>query len=157
MKNQRRQAQDLINNKVDFMIDPPTPDQIREIKAKAADRYQEEVTNSTYYYFLNTRTAPFDNEKVRQAVGFAVDERALARIFGGLLEPSCNFLPPGMIGYTKVDPCPWGEPGTADLEKAKALIKEAGAEGTEVTVWGNSEDPSAPVTEYLADTLNQIG
>ncbi len=157
VKNQRRQAQDLINNKVDFMIDPPTPDQIREIKAKASDRYKEEVTNSTYYYFLNQRVAPFDNEKVRQAVGFAIDERALARIFGGLLEPSCNFLPPGMIGYQKVDPCPWGEPGTADIEKAKALIKEAGAEGTEVTVWGNSEDPSSPATEYLADTLNQIG
>lgn len=157
VKNQRRQAQDLINNKVDFLIDPPTPDQIREIKAKAADRYKEEVTNSTYYFFLNVRTAPFNDEKVRQAVGYAVDERALARIFGGLLAPSCNFLPPGMTGYQKVDPCPWGEPGTADLEKAKALIKEAGAEGKEVTVWGNSEDPSAPVTEYLADTLNQIG
>lgn len=157
VKNQRRQAQDVINNKVDFLIDPPTPDQIREVKAKAGDRYKEEVTNSTYYYFLNTRVAPFDNEKVRQAVGYAVDERALARIFGGLLAPSCNFLPPGMVGYKKVDPCPWGEPGTADVEKAKALIKESGAAGTEVTVWGNDEDPSTPVVEYLADTLNQIG
>ncbi|MBO9531576.1 MAG: ABC transporter substrate-binding protein [Solirubrobacteraceae bacterium] len=157
VKNQRRQAQDVINDQVDFLIDPPTPDQIREVKAKAGDRYKEEITNSTYYYFLNLRTKPFDDERVRQAVGYAVDERALARIFGGLLAPSCNFLPPGMIGYEKVDPCPWGEPGTADVEKAKALIKEAGAEGTEVTVWGNDEDPSSPVTEYLADTLNSIG
>lgn len=157
VNNQRRQAQDLINDKVDFLIDPPTPDQIREVKAKAGDRYKEEVTNSTYYFFLNQRVAPFDNEQVRQAVGFAVDERALARLFGGLLQPSCNFLPPGMIGYQKVEPCPWGEPGTADLEKAKALIKEAGAEGTEVTVWGNSEELSSSVTEYLADTLNSIG
>ncbi|MEH3054304.1 MAG: ABC transporter substrate-binding protein [Patulibacter minatonensis] len=156
-KNQRRQAQDIINNAIDFMTDPPTPDQIREVKTKAADRYKEEVTNSQYYFFLNERVAPFDNEKVRQAVGFAVDERALARIFGGLLAPSCNFLPPGMIGYQKVEPCPWGEPGTADLEKAKALIKEAGAEGKSVTVWGNDEDPSTPVVEYLADTLNKIG
>ena len=31
------------------------------------------------------------------------------------------------------------------------------AEGESVTVWGNSEDPSKPVTEYLADTLNEIG
>jgi peptide/nickel transport system substrate-binding protein len=157
VKNQRRQAQDIITDKVDFLIDPPTPDQIREVKAKAADRYKEEVTNSTYYFFLNQRVAPFDNEKVRQAVGFAVDERALARVFGGLLAPSCNFLPPGMKGFEKVDPCPWGEPGTADLEKAKALIKEAGAEGESVTVWSNDEDLSVQATEYLADTLNQIG
>jgi peptide/nickel transport system substrate-binding protein len=157
VKNERRQAQDVIANKVDFLLDPPTPDQIRELKAKAGDRYKEEVTNSVYYFFLNSREAPFNDEKVRQAVGHAVDERALARIFGGLLAPTCNFLPPGMIGYEKVDPCPWGEPGTADLEKAKALITEAGAEGKEVTVWGNSEDPSTPAVEYLADTLNKIG
>jgi peptide/nickel transport system substrate-binding protein len=157
MRNERRQAQDVLNDKLDFLLDPPSSDQIREIKQKAADRYQEEVTNSVYYFFLNSKVAPFNNEKVRQAVGFAVDERALARLFGGLLAPTCNFLPPALIGYEKIDPCPWGEPGTANLAKAKALIKEAGAEGQEVKVWGNSEDPSTPVAEYLADTLNAIG
>ena len=110
------------------------------------------ATPRTATLLVNVKKAPFDNEKVRQAVGYAVDERALSRIFGGLLAPSCNFLPPGMIGYKKIDPCPWGEPGTADLEKAKALIKEAGAEGQAVTVWGNDEDPSKPVTERSSGT-----
>lgn len=158
VKNQRREAQDVLNNKVDFLQDPPPPDQLRELRTAAKDRYKEYVTNSQYYYFLNLREKPFDNEKVRQAVATAIDKRALARIFGGLLAPSCNFLPPGMAGYTKVDPCPYGDPLAApDIAKAKAMIKEAGAEGQEVKVWGDDEDPSAPVTEYLADVLNQIG
>jgi peptide/nickel transport system substrate-binding protein len=158
VKNQRREAQDVLNNKVDFLQDPPPPDQLRELRTAAKDRYKEYVTNSQYYYFLNLREKPFDNEQVRQAVATAIDKRALARIFGGLLAPSCNFLPPGMAGYTKVDPCPWGDPLAApDIAKAKTMIKEAGAEGQEVKVWGNDEDPSAPVTEYLADVLNQIG
>ena len=158
VKNARRQAQDVIANTVDWLQDPPPADQLRELRANYKDRYKEYVTNSTYYYFLNQDVAPFDDPKVRQAVAYAVDERALARVFGGLLAPSCNFLPPGMAGYEKIDPCPWGDPNQApDIEKAKALIKEAGVEGQSVQVYGNDEDPSTPVAEYMSDLLNQIG
>jgi peptide/nickel transport system substrate-binding protein len=158
VKNQARQTQDIIQNKVDYALDPPPADQLREVKQQYGDRFEEFVTNSTYYYFLNTKQKPFDKKEVRQAVNYAIDKRALARLFGGLLEPGCNFLPPGMQGYTKIDPCPYGDPNQApNIEKAKELIKQAGEEGTEVKVYGNDEDPSTPVTNYLADVLNQIG
>ncbi|CAA9511048.1 MAG: Oligopeptide ABC transporter, periplasmic oligopeptide-binding protein OppA [uncultured Solirubrobacteraceae bacterium] len=157
-KNQRRQVQDVIQNKVDWLVDPPPADQIREVRTAYKDRYEEYVTNSTYYYFMNTRVAPFDDKRVRQAVNYAIDKRALARLFGGLLEPGCNFLPPGMEGYEKVDPCPYGDPNAApQIDKARQLVEEAGVAGDEVTVYGNDEDPSRPTTEYLADVLTQIG
>lgn len=158
VKNQHRQIEDVLQNKVDFVDDPPPADQIRTVQDQAKDRYQPYVTNSTYYMFLNTRVAPFDNEKVRQAVNYAIDKRAMQRIFGGLLAPSCNFLPPGMKGYTKLDPCPYGDPTQApDTAKAKQLIQEAGATGQSVTVWGDDEDPSKPVAEYVASALTDIG
>jgi peptide/nickel transport system substrate-binding protein len=157
-KNQQRQVQDVIQNRVDYILDPPTPDQLREVKTQHKNRFEEYVTNSTYYYFMNTREKPFDNKEVRQAVNFAIDKRALARLFGGLLEPGCNFLPPGMQGYEKIEPCPYGDPTKPpDIERARQLVRDAGAEGEKVTVYGNDEDPSRPVTEYLADVLNQIG
>ena len=158
VKNQQRQTDDIINNEVDYLIDPPPADRMREVQDKADGRFEPYVTNSTYYVFMNTREKPFDDERVRQAVNFAIDKRAMQRIFGGLLAPSCNFLPPGMKGYQKIEPCPYGDPTQEpDLEKARQLIQEAGAEGTQVTVWGNDEDPSKPVTEYVADVMNQIG
>jgi len=158
VKNQQRQTDDIINNEVDYLIDPPPADRMREVQDKAEGRFEPYVTNSTYYVFMNTREKPFDDERVRQAVNFAIDKRAMQRIFGGLLAPSCNFLPPGMKGYQKIEPCPYGDPTQEpDLEKARQLIQEAGAEGTQVTVWGNDEDPSKPVTEYVADVMNQIG
>ncbi|CAA9476822.1 MAG: ABC transporter, substrate-binding protein (cluster 5, nickel/peptides/opines) [uncultured Solirubrobacteraceae bacterium] len=157
-KNQRRQVQDVIQNNVDYILDPPPADQLRQVKTEYQDRYEEYVTNSTYYYFLNHRQKPFDDERVRQAVNYAIDKRALARLFGGLLEPGCNFLPPGMQGYEKIDPCPYGDPTAApQIDKARQLIADAGVEGDKVTVYGNDEDPSRPTTEYLADVLNQIG
>ncbi|MFP5364485.1 MAG: ABC transporter substrate-binding protein [Thermoleophilia bacterium] len=159
VKNRRRQTQDTIQNKIDYMNDPPAPDQLRDVRAQYTDkRYKEFVTNSTYYYFLNHRVAPFNKEEARQAVNLAIDKRSLARLFGGLLEPGCNFLPPGMQGYEKIDPCPWGVPTAApDVAKARALIRDAGLEGDSVTVFGNDEPESKSLAEYLSDVLNDIG
>jgi peptide/nickel transport system substrate-binding protein len=159
IKNRRRQTQDTIQNKLDYMNDPPAPDQLRDIRAQYTDkRYKEFVTNSTYYFFLNHDTAPFNKPEARQAVNYAIDKRSLARLFGGLLEPGCNFLPPGMKGYEKIDPCPWGDPTAApDIEKARALVKKAGVAGQSVAVFGNDEPESKSLVEYLSDVLNDIG
>ena len=149
----------MISGKLDWMLDEPSTDLLPEIRAKyQGDRYEENTANSTYYMFMNTQTPPFDKLKVRQAVNYGFDKRAAVRLFGGLLTPDCNFLPPGMVGYTKIDPCPWGDPNAApDLEKARSLIKEAGAEGAKVTVWGDDEERSKKITEYYTDVLNKIG
>ncbi len=158
VKNVRRQVSDVLSGATDFMFDPPSSDLMARVKNEASDRFKPEITNSVYYYFLNVRQKPFDNIKVRQAVAYAIDKRALQRFFGGLLAPTCNFLPPGMQGYKKIDPCPYGDPTQApNLEKAKQLIQESGAAGTKVTVWGDDEPEPKNVTEYLADVLNQIG
>jgi peptide/nickel transport system substrate-binding protein len=153
-----RAVTDVLQNKADYFDDAPTSDALREFRAKAPERFIGETTNSTYYFFLNNRVKPFDDIKVRQAVAYAVDKRALVRLFGGLLKPDCNFLPPGMDGYQQVKPCPYGDPTKApDVEKAKALIQEAGATGKSVTVYGNDEERTRNVTSYLADVLKSIG
>ena len=133
IKSAQRQTQDVISGKLDYMQDPPPADLKPEVKAKYSDRYEEPIAASTYYFFMNTRLPPFDDPKVREAVNWGVDKPALARIFAGELTPGCSFLPPGLPGYDEaldVEDCPWGNPNEPpDLEKAKALIKEAGVEG----------------------------
>ena len=158
IKSQERITQDVINGQLDYSHDPPTSDLIPEVKAKNKDRYREYTVADIRYFWMNSRVAPFDNEKVRQAAEIAVDKRALARIYGGLLEPTCNFIPSTMQGYEKIDPCPWGDPNAApDVAKAKQLIEESGEKGAEVTVWGNTDNPTPKSTEYYADVLNEIG
>ena len=161
IKSAQRQAQDVISGKLDYMQDPPPADIKPEVKQKYSDRYKEPIAASTYYFFMNTRVAPFDDPKVREAVNWGVDKPALARIFAGELAPGCSFLPPGLPGFDEaldVEECPWGNPTEPpDLEKARALIKEAGVEGTEVTVYGNNDDPTPKVTAAYADMLNKMG
>ncbi len=158
IKNEGRQAQDIIGNKVDALLGSPAGDQLAQVRAGTKGRYAEYTTNAVSYFFLNTAVAPFDDVKIRQAVATAVDERALARLSGGLQEPTCNFLPPAIPGYQKLDPCPWGDPAQApDLAKAKQLVKDAGAAGEQVTVFGDDSPGFTSAAEYLADLLNQIG
>ncbi|MGH2742726.1 MAG: ABC transporter substrate-binding protein [Thermoleophilaceae bacterium] len=156
-----RQAQDVISGELDYMQAAPPPDIKPEIRAKYSDRYEEHVTNSTYYLFMNTRVAPFDTKEVREAVNYGIDKPALARLFAGELAVGCSFLPPGMPGYEQaldLEDCPWGDPNEQpDLEKARQLIADAGAGGADVTVWGNTLDPDAQLTEAYADMLNKIG
>ena len=158
IKNQSRQTQDVIDGKLDWMFNEPSVDLLPEVRAKYKDRYQENVANSTYYMYMNPNKPPFESLKVRQAVNYAFDKRAATRLFAGLLEPDCNFLPPSMDGYEKIEPCPWGDPDKPpDVEKARRLVQQSGMEGQSVSVWGNTEERTTRVTEYYADLLNKIG
>lgn len=158
VKSAERQAQDVISGELDYMQDPPPADILPQVKAEYGDRYEEHVTVSTYYFFMNNRVPPFDEQPVREAVNHAIDSRALARLFGGRLEPSCNFLPSNMPGYEEIDPCPFGDPaGGPDLERARQLIREAGEEGTAVEVYTNDDENRPEIGQYFADTLNEIG
>jgi peptide/nickel transport system substrate-binding protein len=152
-------TQDVIDGKLDFMTEDPTGDLLREVRDKYGDRFRLDANPpNTYYFFLNSTTPPFDKLEARQAVNYAIDSRALQRIMGGRLEPTCNFLPPAMAGYEETDPCPWGDPaGPGNVAKAKSLVQSAGLTGSKVTVWTDDKAPRPQVGDNLRDTLNAIG
>jgi peptide/nickel transport system substrate-binding protein len=158
IKSQERITQDVINGELDYSHDPPPADLLPEVRSTNKDRYKEFSVADVRYFWMDQNIPPFDDPKVRQAVNYAIDKRAISRLYGGMLQPSCNFLPPGMPGYEEIDPCPYGDPNAPpDIEKARQLIKEAGVEGEKVTVWGNTDNPTPKTTEYMADVLNKIG
>ena len=57
IKNASQQAQDVLDNKLDYMQDPPPADLKPTVIEQADDRYEEFATSSTYYWFMNTRDA----------------------------------------------------------------------------------------------------
>ena len=112
---------------------------------------------------MNTRLAPFDNVKARQAVAYAIDRKALVNLFGGpsLAAPVCQILPPGFPGhepycpYTKDPGEKWSAP---DLEKAKQLvagIRHGRAGGRRSSSQDVTVDRNVGV--YLQSVLNDLG
>jgi peptide/nickel transport system substrate-binding protein len=142
------------------MTEDPTGD-LPLVKAKYSDRFRMDPNPpNTYWFFMNETVKPFDKLGVRQAVNYAIDSRALQRVFGGRLQPTCNFLPPGYAGrgFERIDPCPYGNPnGPPNIAKARQLVQQSGYKGMSVTVWGNSSQPVPAVIDYYRDMLDQIG
>jgi peptide/nickel transport system substrate-binding protein len=72
--------------------------------------------------------------------------------------PACFFLPPDVTGHPPASAsCPYGTPGTGDIAKAKALVKQSGLAGTAVTVWSQNRTPRLQWMTYYTQFLNQIG
>jgi oligopeptide transport system substrate-binding protein len=79
---------------------------------------------STYFFRLNLRQAPMNNERVRRALAMAIDRTAIVeKILRGDQRPATAITPPGLPGYTP-------PPGTpSDPAAARALLAEAGYPG----------------------------
>jgi peptide/nickel transport system substrate-binding protein len=112
------------------------------------------TTPSTYYFFMNQRTPPFNKLQARQAVNYAVNRQALVNLRGGLGVPTWNFLPPSYPQYKKITPTPY----PYDLAKAKQLVQQSGTKGMKVTVYTIGDVAVDKATgEYLQGQLKAIG
>lgn len=151
-KSNSAQVTGIQQNTIDFMVDPPDADRLPEVKARYGDRFRLEDSINTYYFWMNTQQAPFNDLRVRQAINYAIDPEALNRIFGGRLHPTQQILPPGMPGYEeyKLYPGP-------DINKAKQLIAEANPADRNITVWTDDEPDRKRIGEYYHDVLTQLG
>jgi peptide/nickel transport system substrate-binding protein len=143
--------QQVINGQADYDFHPIPVDRLADVQSKYGSQLKVYTPANTYYFFMNTRTPPFDKLAVRQAVNYGIDRNALVRLYGGLATPTENVLPPTYPQYKKISQY------TYDVAKAKQLIKQAGATGVAVTVWGSNRDTSKKPVAYLADALNKIG
>jgi len=157
--NTQTEAEQVLNNQADVFDsgDQLPPSLAGQVNAQAKDRFQLVPQISTFYFFLNTQTKPFNNEQAREAVNMALDRRALARIGGGNYKPTCWFLPEGLVGHP-TSPCPYGDPNKPpDMAKAKQLLQQSGMAGESVTVWGQQRSPRKEFVSYYTDVLNKLG
>jgi peptide/nickel transport system substrate-binding protein len=109
---------------------------------------------------MNNVVKPFDNLKIRQAVGYAVNKQGYADTFyGGLAAPANNWMPPG-TAYFKDETLP-----TYDPQKAKDLIAQSGVTGSglDITLWYPADvtrpympDPKG-IAEAIANDLEAVG
>ena len=141
---------DAANTKIDKVIFYPIDDQaasVRRFEAKEMDlaynfsadqidrlrkAYGEQVhvspTLATYYYTFDTREAPYNDVRVRQALSMAVDRDFLAKeIYSGSQIPAYSMVPPGMDSYKEPAKADFATLSQLDREdEALKLMKEAG-------------------------------
>ena len=114
----------------------------------------------TYPYALNcTDSSPFKDERVRQAINYAIDREGLCAMLNGTGKPAIGLYPPD-------DPL-FGTPKNRynyDPEKAKALLKEAGYGPDKpmkakimISTSGSGQMVPIPMNEFMQQNFKAVG
>ena len=114
------------------------------------------IGNGMYSVELNVKNPPFDNEKVRQAVAYALPYQKIMDaamfglanpLFGGPSNAITGIGWPAKTGYIN------------DMAKAKALMAESGASDIETTISYDlgAGDVCEPISVLVQEALGQIG
>ncbi|MEV6346256.1 ABC transporter substrate-binding protein [Actinoplanes sp. NPDC051851] len=125
------------------------------------DRVARGVFPSTLYLAFNTKKAPFDNQKVREALSYAVNRTSVVNALGGsaVAGASTTFLPPQKaLGYQPYDYFPAGDGG--DPATAKRVLAEAGVTGLTIELAHENDDSNGigPKTAAaLQEAFKQAG
>lgn len=102
------------------------------------------------YLAMHQANTPFDNQKVREAVAYAIDKQGMLKAFyAGLGTSATDVLPPDLWGHADFKDYPY------DPEKAKQLLAEAGyPHGFSTELWyRNTASNLFPDPQGIAETI----
>ncbi len=148
---------EMLSGNLDVMVEVP-PDSLGQFRDNPEYKVLEQAGPHVWFLILNAKEGPFANKEIRQAANYAINKSALVdNILQGTADIAAGPTPPAFAwAYNEsLEPYPY------DPEKAKALLKDAGYDGKELTFYvteGGSGmlDPVAMGTAIQAD-LQAVG
>lgn len=142
----------LQTGEADFVYPMPS-DQLAAVQGNGDISVNTATSNIMRYVTLNMNLKELSDVKVRQAMNYAIDKDAYIKLmYSGYGLPATSVIP-SCINYYKEQ-----TPYTYDLEKAKALLKEAGYEnGFSLTLWGDNTTQEIKGMTFIKQQLEQVG
>jgi YVTN family beta-propeller protein len=156
----------VLEGRADWMTEAIPGTLLPDLARRFPGQLHSNANPVVQFFQLNTKLSPFDDIRARRALSLAVDRAAFVKRLGGKLaaSPTCQVLPPGVRGYRRY--CPytlrpradglWTAP---DLRRAQRLVTASGTAGTDVAVWGITDDPALgpAAARDIADVLRRLG
>lgn len=151
---------------LDWMATRPQPNDLASLQAAHPDRIAFSTELQTFHVGYDVLRPPFDDERVRRALNYAIDRARVVELAGGStgFRFTCQIFPPNLEGFESF--CPYtadsggGVWSAPDLARAKKLVEAAGAVGARVTVSVTELGvlPGAvEIMDHVVDVLNEIG
>ncbi len=110
------------------------------------------------YLALNTRKAPLDKVKVRQAINYAVDKEAYRTALGGRFvgDLASTIVAPSLVGHRDFDL--YKAAPTGDVDRARQLLAEAGLpRGFPVTLGTIEQGTGRSTAVAIQQALGRVG
>ncbi|MFF5564483.1 ABC transporter substrate-binding protein [Streptomyces sp. NPDC012623] len=134
--------------------------QVRNVVSDPEAKKRTVEGYAPYVWQLNFNLDRMKDKKVRDAIAFAMPSAQIYKLDGGAYggETATGLMSPTTPGYED-DYDPFGKKAkpNGDVEKAKALIKEAGAEGKKVIYAYANTPVRQQQAVVIADRLKAIG
>ncbi|HUQ20119.1 MAG TPA: ABC transporter substrate-binding protein [Gemmatimonadaceae bacterium] len=105
------------------------------------------------YVAINTTRGPLADPRVRQAMNYAVDNRAILNsIMSGRGNVATGVIPPSLPGGDSTR-----KGYTHDVAKAKQLLAAAGKTGATLELWSSQTAPFPRIAQAIQANLNEAG
>ncbi len=142
----------LEKGEVDILYYPNTSDRTNLMNQENIT-WEEGPATTLFYLAFNCRDGVFANEKLRQAVCYALNREDIVALgVDGLGIPTESAIPACTEFYKDFDGY------DQDLEKAKALLAEAGyPDGLSITMKTNQSSQYSKPTEVIQSQLAEVG
>ncbi|WP_457149180.1 ABC transporter substrate-binding protein [Mycobacterium sp. URHB0021] len=129
------------------------PQRVAQLSDDDSIRLAVTPSNDYWYLALNQARKPWDDVRVRQAIAYAVDRDAIVQATSyGTATANELAIPKGNPWYTPYDTY------RHDVDKAKELLKEAGATPANLDMLVTTEYPeTVTAAQIIADNLVPLG
>ncbi|MFT8551584.1 MAG: ABC transporter substrate-binding protein [Acetobacter okinawensis] len=155
------------NGQYDWMADTIPLDRLGELGAHFAGQTHVMRHASLYFLPMNMHEPPFTDIKVRQAVNYALNRKAMVILYGGpgIARPLCGLIPsivdsgepqcPYTRGASPHAPAPrWSAP---DMPTARRLVQESGTIGQKITLVVANTSTEMAMGAWVRDMLQSLG
>lgn len=128
------------------------PEDIAGVQEEEGIRISDELKGRLMYASLGQQNPALAKPQVRQAIKYLIDYEGMQDSFlKGQYTIHQNFLPLTYLGAVEDDPF------SLDVEKAKALLAEAGVDGLELTAGVREAQERLEIAQSLQNTFAQAG
>ncbi len=145
---------ELQSGGVDIAPNPSNlpPDMLKTMTGGNLKVDQFDGSNIQYLVF-NTQSAPLNNPKIRQAIGYAIDrQKIVSELLSGQAKVASSILPSQSWAYTA------GTPYDFDKAKAKQLLQEAGYKNEPIIFkYGAGNAAVNQYSQVIQSALTDIG
>ncbi|OWJ66626.1 peptide ABC transporter substrate-binding protein [Inquilinus limosus] len=133
-----------------------TPEDMKDLESSPDVSIVRVLKPQLFFWTFNNADPIFSNEKVRLAMRYLIDYDGLAKTvmtYTGV--PRASFVQLGAVGALDEKE---GQPFSLDLDKAKALLAEAGyPNGFKATVFIGTLPHSAPIAQSVQQNAAKVG
>lgn len=129
------------------------PQQVEDLQDSDTVTVELSASNDYWYLAMNINEEPWDDERVRQAVAYAIDRESIIQAVSyGTAEENQLAIPSDSVWYHDY------EPFTHDPDEAERLLEEAEFDGGTIEFLATNEySETVTAAQVIADNLEPLG